>query len=90
MEALVRDFTDPGDLVLDGTRDRDDGCRRDPSRPAVRRVGAFGEKYHETATTRLAGTAPQLELAPRTAKPKQVALIPKKGFPMLPAPEGGA
>jgi site-specific DNA-methyltransferase (adenine-specific) len=75
MEALITDFTDPGDLICDpfaggGTTGvaairlgrRFIGWERDP-------------KYHAIATKRLAGTREQLSLlAPRT-KPKQTSLL---------------
>jgi DNA modification methylase len=76
MEALVRDFTDPGDLILDpfagsGTTGvaavrlgrRFIGWERDP-------------RYHAIATKRLTGTREQLNLLARPArKPKQESLL---------------
>lgn len=78
MEALVTDFTDPGELILDpfagsGTTGvaairlgrRFLGWERDP-------------KYHAAAVRRLAGTREQLGLAlgPKAPKAKQGVLLP--------------
>ena len=76
MEALVRDFTDPGELILDpfggsGTTGvaairlgrRFIGWERDP-------------KYHAVATKRLAGTREQTDLfRPKAPKAKQGVLL---------------
>jgi site-specific DNA-methyltransferase (adenine-specific) len=74
-DAFVRDFTDPGDLILDpfagsGTTGvaairlgrRFLGWEKDP-------------KYHAAAVKRLAGTREQLVLGVRGPKPKQGTLL---------------
>lgn len=71
MLALVRDFTDPGELICDpftgsGT-----------TLVAAKRLGrrAIGwerdPKFHAAAVKRIEGAAQQYEFAPRLAKPKQ-------------------
>jgi site-specific DNA-methyltransferase (adenine-specific) len=75
MEELVRDFTDPGDLVIDpfagsGTTGvaairlgrRFIGWEKDP-------------KYYEIARKRLEGTREQLSLLEKRPKPKQESLL---------------
>lgn len=75
MDALVRDFTDPGELVLDpfaGSGTTGVACKR-----LGRRFLGFERdpKFHAAAVKRLDGTRQQFEFAPRPAKPKQMGLI---------------
>lgn len=74
MESLVRDFTDPGELVLDpfaGSGTTGVACKR-----LGRRFLGFERdpKFHAAAVKRLEATSQQYEFAPRPAKPKQIKM----------------
>lgn len=76
MESLVRDFTDPGDLVLDpfaGSGTTGVACKR----LGRRFIGYERDpKYHAIAVKRIDGTREQRQLfAERVPEPKQVALL---------------
>lgn len=71
MTALVRDFTDPGELILDpfaGSGTTGVACKR-----LGRRFLGFERdpQFHAAAVKRLENTRQQMEFAPRPAKPKQ-------------------
>lgn len=76
MEALVRDFTDPGELVLDpfaGSGTTGVACKR-----LGRRFLGFERdpKFHAAAVKRLDNTSQQYAFAPRLMKPKQTKMLP--------------
>lgn len=80
MEALVSDFTDPGELVLDpfaGSGTTGVACKR-----LGRRFLGYERdpRYHAIATRRIAAAREQLDLLrPRAPKPVQRALIEEGG-----------
>jgi len=75
MEHLVRDFTEPGELVLDpfaGSATTGVACIR----LGRRFIGWERDpKYHAAAVKRLSGTREQLVLGVKGPKPKQGALL---------------
>lgn len=75
MSALVRDFTDAGDLILDPYAGS--GTTGVAALAAGRRFVGWerDEKYHAAAVKRLEGTRQQLDLTERAAKPKQRSLL---------------